>query len=61
MMHNLMTEASRSSREKTVELPGWGSEDWVGPVTCGIEGHLCGGLDCLKLLSRQHKQLVIFF
>ena len=66
MMHNLMTEASRSSREKTVELPGWRTEDLVEPVsclarTCGIEGRLCGRLDCLKLLSRQHKQLVILF
>ena len=29
--------------------------------TCGLEGHLCGGLDRLKLLSRQHKQLVMLF
>ena len=29
MVHNLMIEASRSSREKTDELPGWRLEDWV--------------------------------
>ena len=65
-MRNLMTEASGSNREKTVELPGWGAEDWVEPDnclarTCGLEGNMCGGLVCPKLLSKQHKQLVILF
>ena len=56
-----------------MELPGWGSEDWVKPVSClaevcGLEGHVCGGLDCVKTLDldcvktlEQHKLLTILF
>ena len=25
----------------------------------GLEDHMCGGLDCVKRLVRQHKQLMI--
>ena len=28
---------------------------------CGLEGHVCGSLDCLKTLEKQHKQLKILF
>ena len=61
-----MTAVSRSNREKNVELPCWGPEDWVGPgnclvKVCGQEGLMCGGLDCVKTLARQHKQLMILF
>ena len=28
---------------------------------CGLEGHICGGLDCVKTLEKQHKQLTILF
>ena len=53
-----MITASRSNGEDKVELPGWGPEDWVKPVSClaevcGLEGHVCGGLDCVKTLERQ--------
>ena len=53
IIYNLMTAASRSNRENNVDLPGWGSEDWVEPGSClakvcGLEGHMCGGLDCMK-------------
>ena len=49
-----------------MELPGWGPEDWVKPGSClakvcGLEGHICGGLDCVKTLAKQHKQLTILF
>ena len=52
--------------EDRVELPGWGPEDWVKPGSClaevcGLEGHVCGSLDCMKTLERQHKQLMILF
>ena len=61
-----MTKASRSNREKTVELPGWGPDYLVESgsclaQTCALEGHMCGSLDCPKLLSKQHKQLVRLF
>ena len=57
---------TRSNGEDKVELPGWGPEDWVKPGSClakvcGLEGHVCGGLDCVKTLERQHKQLTILF
>ena len=47
-----------------MELPGWGPEDWVQPGSClaevcGLEGHICGSLDCVKTLEKQHKQLTI--
>ena len=66
IIHNLMTTASKSNREDKVELPGWGPEDWVKPGSClaevcGLEGHVCGGLDCVKTLEKQHKQLTILF
>ena len=49
-----------------MELPGWGPEDWVEPGSClmkfcGLEGHMCGDLDCVKTLAKQHKQLTILF
>ena len=61
-----MTTASKSNGENKVELPGWEPEDWVKPGSClaevcGLEGHKCGGLDCVKTLGRQHKQLMILF
>ena len=61
-----MTTASRSNDEDKVELPGWGPEDWVKPGSClaevcGLEGHVCGGLDCVKTLEKQQTQLTILF
>ena len=61
-----MTTASKSNGEDKVELPGWGPEDWVKPGSClaevcGLEGHFRGGLDCVKTLVKQHKQLTILF
>ena len=66
IIYNLMTTASRSNREKNEGFPGWGPEDWVEPGSClakvcGLEGHMCGGLDCVKTLAKQHKQLTIRF
>ena len=66
IIYNVMITASRSNGEEKVELPGWGPEDWVKPGSClaevcGLEGHVCGGLDCVKTLERQHKQLTILF
>ena len=66
IVYNVMTTASKSNREDKVELPGWGPEDWVKPDSClaeicGLEGHVCGGLDCVKTLEKQHKQLTILF
>ena len=59
-----MTTASKSNGEDKVELPGWGPEDWVKPGSClaevcGLEGRISGGLDCVKTLGKQHKQLTI--
>ena len=47
-------------------MPGWGPEDWIKSGSflaeaCGLEGHICGGLDCVKTLEKQHKQLTILF
>ena len=61
-----MITASMSNGEGKVELPGWEPEDWVKPGSClaevcGLEGHVCGGLDCVKTLEKQHKQLTILF
>ena len=58
IIYNVMITASRSNREDKVELPGWGPEDWVKPGSClaevcGLEGHVCGGLDCAKTLEKQ--------
>ena len=66
IIYNVMITASRSNEEDKMELPGWGPEDWVKPGSClaevcGLEGHICGGLDCVKTLERQHKQLTILF
>ena len=66
IIYNLMTTASKSNREDKVELPGWGPEDWVKPGSClaevcGLEVHICGGLDRVKTLEKQHKQLTISF
>ena len=61
-----MMTASKSNEEDRVQLPGWGPEDWVKPGSClaevcGLKGHTCGGLDCLKTLEKQPKQLTILF
>ena len=66
IIYNLMTTASKSNGENKVELPGCGPEDWVKPGSClaeacGLEGHISGGLDCVKILEKQHKQLTILF
>ena len=58
-IYNLMNIASRSNREKNVELHGCGPEDWVKlgnslAKVCRIEAHICGGLDCVMTLARQH-------
>ena len=47
-------------------MPDWRPEDYVEPVTClakvcGLEGHMCGGLVCVKTLAKHHKQLTILF
>ena len=60
IIYNVMITASRSNGEDKVELPGWGPGDWVKPgrclaEVCGLEGHVCGGLDCVKTLERQQK------
>ena len=49
-----------------MELPGWRTGDSVKcgiclAKLCGLEGHLYGGLDCVKTLTKQHKQLTILF
>ena len=66
IIYNVMRTASKSNGDDKVELPGWGREDWVKPGSClaevcGLEGHVCGGLDCVKNLEKQHKQLAILF
>ena len=66
IIYNLMTTASKSNGEDKVELHGWEPEDWVKPGSClaevgGLEGHICGGLDCVKTLEKQDKQLMILF
>ena len=66
IIYNVMITASRSNGEDKVELPGWGPEDWVKPGSClaevcGLECHVCGGLDCVKTLEKQHKQLTVLF
>ena len=66
IIYNLMTTASNSNGEDKVELPVWGPENWVKPGSClaeicGLEGHICGGLDCVKTLEKQHKQLTMLF
>ena len=49
-----------------MELPGLRPEDWVKSSSCpakvcGLEGHICGGLDCVKTLAKQHEHLTILF
>ena len=66
IIYNLMKTASKSNGENKVELPGWGPEDWVKTGSClakvrGLEGHIWGGLDCVKTFAKQHKQLTILF
>ena len=66
IIYKVMTTASKSNGEDKVELPGWGPEDWVKPSSClaevcGLEGQICGSLDCVKTLERQNKQLTILF
>ena len=62
----MITTATKSNGEDKVELPGGGPEDWFKPGSylaevCGLEGHICGSLDCVKTLEKQHKQLTILF
>ena len=66
--YNVIVTASKSNGEDKVELPGWGPEDWVIPETgsclaevCGLEGHVCEGLNCVKTLEKQHNKLTILF
>ena len=64
IIYNVKTTASRSNGEDKVELPSWRPEDWVKPGSCmaeicGLRGHVCGGLDCVRTLGKQHKQLTI--
>ena len=66
IIYNLMTTASKRNGEDKMEVPGWGPEDWVKPSSylvkvCGLEGDICGGLDCVKTIAKQHKQLTILF
>ena len=66
IIYNVMTTASKSNRKDKVELPGREPEDWVKPGSClvkvcGQESHVCGSLDCVKTLEKQHKQLTILF
>ena len=66
IIYNVMITASSSNGEDKMELPGWGPEDWVKPGSClaevcGLEGHVCGGLDCVKTLEKQPKQLTVLF
>ena len=66
IIYNVMTTASTSNEEDKVELLGWGPEDRVKfgsclAEVCGQEGHVCGSLDCVKTLEKQHKQLTILF
>ena len=61
-----MTTTSKSNGESEVELPGWGPEDCFKPGSClakvcGLEIHISGGLDCVKTLTKQHKQLTTLF
>ena len=62
IIFNLMITASKSNGEDKEELPRWEPEDWVKPGSClaevcGLEGNISGGLDCVKTLEKQHKQL----
>ena len=66
IIYNLMTTAAKSNKGKNVDLPGCGPEVWVEhggclAKVCRLEGHMCGGLDCVKTLAKQHKQLTILF
>ena len=66
IIYKLMMTASKSNGEDKVELPGWGPEGWVKPGSClaevcVLEAHICVGLDCVKTLEKQHKQLTILF
>ena len=66
IIYNLMTPSSKSNGEDKVELPGWGLEDWAKPGSClaevcGLQGHICGCLDYVNILEKQHKQLTILF
>ena len=65
IIYNVITTASKSNGEDNVELPGWGTEDWVKPGSClaevcGLEGHVCGGLDCVKTFEKQLKLTILF-
>ena len=58
IIYNLMTTACKSNEDDKEELPGWGPEVWVKPGSClaevcGLEGPICGGLDCVETLEKQ--------
>ena len=60
-----MTAPSVPRSDNRVDFD-WGPEDWVKPASClakvcGMEGHICGGLDYVKTLAKQQKQLTILF
>ena len=66
IIYNLMTKASKGNGEDKVELPDSEPDDWVKPGSClaevcGLEGHICEGLNCVKTMEKQHKQLMIMF
>ena len=61
IIYNLMTTASKSNGEDKVELRGWRPDDWVElgsclAEVCGLDGDICGDLDCVKIMEKQHKQ-----
>ena len=53
IIYDLMTTASKSNNGNNAKLPGWGPEDWVEPGSC--LANMCGGLDYVKTLAKQHK------
>ena len=61
IIYYLMRTASKGTGEDKVELLDWELDDWVNPGSClaevcGLEGHICENLDCVKILEKQHKQ-----
>ena len=60
-----MTLAFRIKQEKNAEF-GRGAEKGVESGSClakycGLKGHIYSGLDCVKTLTKQRKQLTILF
>ena len=57
-MKNLMKAASGINRENTINLPGWGPEDWIEPgcslaKVCSLKNNKRGGLNCTKNLAKK--------